>query len=269
MRKQMGLTRVDVVVALACVALVLAQAAVLNAGGRERSKKEVCMANLRMLTAAWKAYADDNSGKLVNGGQPWSNISKPTEPYWYTPLPPVPVTDEVGTFPTTRFDWDLTLPYAERVSLLKRGALYGYVQNLDIYRCPEADKITHRSYIISTAMNGAWTAMGGECFPVSRVAKNTAQIVKPDEKIVFLDEKIITPDAFMFPALVTCQLVDKLNVTHENGSNFAFADGHAEYHQWECPSTITWALGGNPPVVSDTCFRTKDRAWLQNAIWGD
>ena len=69
MRKQAGLTRIDVAVALACVALVLAQAGVINAGGRERSKREVCMANLRTLTAAWQVYADDNAGKIVNGGQ--------------------------------------------------------------------------------------------------------------------------------------------------------------------------------------------------------
>ena len=35
MKKQEGLTRIDVAIALACLALVLAQAAVLNAGGRE------------------------------------------------------------------------------------------------------------------------------------------------------------------------------------------------------------------------------------------
>jgi prepilin-type processing-associated H-X9-DG protein len=275
MRKQTGLTRIDAAVALACIALVLAQAAVLNAGGRERSKKEVCLANMRMLTAAWQMYANDNAGKIVNGGQPWSNNPTPKEPYWCTPLPPVPMTDEVGTFPITRFDWDITpaysgvaLPYAERVSLLKRGALYGYVQNPDIYRCPEADKTAHRSYVMPTSMNAAWT-FDPICFPSVKVAKSTGQIVKPNEKIVFLEEKTITPDAFMFPASVTCGLFDRLSITHDSGANFAFADGHAKYHRWECQSTITWASGGNPPSPSDTCFTTKDWAWLQNAIWGN
>jgi prepilin-type processing-associated H-X9-DG protein len=269
MNTNKGLTRIDAIIAVACIALVLAQAAVLNAGGRERSKREICLANLRTLTAAWKMYADDNGGKLVNGGQPWSNNPPIKEPYWCTPLPPLAATDEVGTFPTTRFDWDFTLPYAERVSLLKRGALYGYVQNPDIYRCPEADKTAHRSYIIPTSMNAAWANGDQSCFPVSKVAKSTSQIVKPNERIVFMEEKTITPDAFMFPALATCQLVDKLSVTHNSGTNFAFADGQAEYHRWECQSTITWASGGNPPSPSDTCFTTKDLAWVQNAIWGN
>jgi prepilin-type processing-associated H-X9-DG protein len=272
MRKQTGLTRVDAAVALACIALVLAQAAVLNAGGRERSKKEVCLANLRMLTAAWQMYADDNAGKIVNGGQPWSGNGSlhPTEPYWCTPLPPVAATDEVGTFPTVRFDWDNTLPYAERVSLLKRGAIYGYVQNPDIYRCPEADKTAHRSYVMPTSMNAAWT-FDPTCFPSVKVAKSTGQIVKPNERIVFMEEKPISPDAFMFPALVTCPLLDRLGVTHGSGANFAFADGHAEFHQWECQTTIRWCKGeiSSTTVAADTCFQTKDRAWVQNAIWGE
>ena len=54
MRK--GLTRVDAAVALACVALILAQAGVINAGGRERAKREVCLANLRSLVNAWQTY---------------------------------------------------------------------------------------------------------------------------------------------------------------------------------------------------------------------
>ncbi|MGD0571696.1 MAG: hypothetical protein ABSB11_01595 [Sedimentisphaerales bacterium] len=268
MNTNKGLTRADAIIVVTCVALVLAQAGAINPSGRERSKKEVCLANLRMLTAAWKMYADDNGGKLVNGGQPWGNFPSPTEPYWCTPLPPVPATDEIGTFPTTRFDWNMSLPYAERVSLLKRGALYGYVQNPDIYRCPEADKDMHRSYIISTSMNAAWSIGDQACFPSSKVAKITGQIAKPNERIVFMEEKILSPDAFMFPALTSCVLVDRLSVTHGSGTNFAFADGHTEYHQWQCQSTITWASGGASPAM-DNCFQTKDGAWVQNAVWGD
>jgi prepilin-type processing-associated H-X9-DG protein len=271
MNANKGLTRVDAIIALACVALFLAQAAVLNAGGRERSKKEVCMANLRMLTAAWKAYADDNAGNLVNGGQAPANLVR--DAYWCTPRPPVPATDEVGTFPTVRYDWDITLPYAERVSLLKRGALYKYCQDVTVFRCPEADKNMHRSYVMPTSMNAAWTNSGGTQipgFPLDRVAKNTGQIARPNERIVFLEEKIISPDAFELPInFPLTPLCDAPNIMHGNGINFGFVDGHAEYHQWECQSTIVWASGGYSPSPTDSCFMTKDYAWLRNAIWGE
>jgi prepilin-type processing-associated H-X9-DG protein len=117
-------------------------------------------------------------------------------------------------------------------------------------------------------MNAAWSIGDQACFPSSKVAKITGQIAKPNERIVFMEEKILSPDAFMFPALTSCVLVDRLSVTHGSGTNFAFADGHTEYHQWQCQSTITWASGGASPAM-DNCFQTKDGAWVQNAVWGD
>jgi prepilin-type processing-associated H-X9-DG protein len=262
MRKRAGLTRIDAAVALACVALVLAQAAVLNAGGRERAKREVCLANLRTLTAAWKMYADDNAGKLVNGGQAPSNISPPvTEPYWCT-WQPTPVVQ------TAAYDWNFALSYEDRVEKMRQGALYKYVANVEIYRCPEADKNMHRSYIMPTSMNAWWQGGGAAGYPVSKVAKNTGQIVKPNERIVFLEEKRITPDAFQLPInFPTTGLCDRVDVVHGNGANFGFADGHAEYHQYECQSTIAWALG--VPAPTDICFRDKDYRWLKNAAWGE
>jgi prepilin-type processing-associated H-X9-DG protein len=264
MRRKTGFTRIDAVFVLACIILVLWQAAVINAAGRERSKRELCLANLRMLTAAWQTYAADNNGKIVNGGQtPFNSV---TEPFWCTPLPPVPATDEVGTFPTTRFDWDLTLPYAERVSLLKRGALYGYVQNLDIYRCPEADKDMHRTYIIPVSMNAACMVCG---YPGNGpVVKNSAQIARPAERIAFLEEKRLSPDAFQFPySSNPYWWLDKPSITHLNGANFGFADGHAEYHRWQCEATIKWIECDScqPPGVSQC---PNDVQWMSNGVWG-
>ena len=64
----------DAIIVVVCVALVLAQAGVINAGGRNIAKREVCLANLRTLTAAWQMYAQDNAGKFPvgwNGGTMW------------------------------------------------------------------------------------------------------------------------------------------------------------------------------------------------------
>ncbi len=294
MNANKGLTRTDAIIVVACVALVLAQAAVLNAGGRERSKREVCLSNLRTLTAAWQMYANDNTGKIVNGGQALgNNYSGVTEPFWCTPLcnpaHPLPTTDEVGTgWPAIRYDWDLTLPYAERVSLLKRGALYGYVQNPDIYRCPEADKTAHRSYVAPASMNAYCDLCG---YPSNApVVKSLGQIAKPNERIVFLEEKKISPDAFQFPYSATADpywTSDLPNITHGNGANYGFADGHAEYFQWKCQSTLNLcqiiASGGTVTPAQLTAARSQadaekcgggntyngDAKWVENAVWGD
>jgi hypothetical protein len=67
MNANKGLTRVDAIIVVASIALVLAQAGVINAGGRERTKLDVCLANLRSLVNAWQSYSGDNSGKIPVG----------------------------------------------------------------------------------------------------------------------------------------------------------------------------------------------------------
>ena len=64
MKERMSITKCDLVVAAVCLFFVLANARILTAGGRERSKLDVCMANLRVLTAVWNLYADENEDKI-------------------------------------------------------------------------------------------------------------------------------------------------------------------------------------------------------------
>ena len=206
-----------------------------------------------------------------------------TEPYWCTPLPPLAADDEVGTgWPTTRYDWDLSLPYEERVSLMKRGALYRYCPNVKSYRCPEADKTMHRTYDIIESMNAQWPyhAEGD-------VAKRIGQIKKSKERIVFLEERKISGDTFIFlyktDDTTAAHLYwdgDMPNVMHGNGANFGFADGHADYHGWQCASTLDMARRppSLPPLLgtdydpywtrAQTECKNVDAKWMENAVWG-
>jgi len=57
-------------------------------------------------------------------------------------------------------------------------------------------------------------------------------------------------------------LMDKPGVSHKKGSNFAFADGHAETHQWLDPRTIT--APRDPKVLPGN----RDLVWLQgHSTW--
>ena len=73
---------------------------------------------------------------------------------------------------------------------------------------------------------------------------------------------------------------------HGNGANFGFADGHAEYFQWKCPSTLAMcqivASGGTVPAAQLAAFKSQadadncgggniyngDAKWVENAVWG-
>jgi prepilin-type N-terminal cleavage/methylation domain-containing protein/prepilin-type processing-associated H-X9-DG protein len=263
-----GFTLVELLVVIAIIALLMAVLLPALSKARTQAKRIVCLSGLKQLTLAWMAYADNFDGKIVNGGQ---NPFNTPEPYWCTSI-------HTTTDPGWDWDWHINgfdgysgppLTYEQRIAKLKGGALFRYCQNVKSYRCPEAAKDMHRTYIIPTPMNALWTGGGATCFPPSKIFKRIGQIKKTADRVVFFEERQISPDSFVLPIEVTCTFNDPVNIMHGNGGNFGFADGHAEYHQYVCPATITWALGGPPPAPTDTCFVTKDYKWLKYAVWGE
>lgn len=276
--KEKGFTLVELLVVIAIIALLMGILLPALSKARTHAKRIVCLSGLKQLVIGWMAYAENNDGKLVNGGE----LPEPAkETYWCTPHTPVPLADETGTYTsTTRHDWDLDLPYAERVSLLKRGALFKYCPNVKSYRCPEADKNMHRTYGMPESMNARW---GNPPFhPEGVVAKTISQIKKASERVVFLEEKRISGDTIIFPYTTISISAywdgDYPNVMHGDGANFGFADGHIEYHRWQCRTTLDLAkardLGQN---VNFTTYQNNpitvqcgnaDGKWMENAVWG-
>jgi hypothetical protein len=293
MRKQMGLTRVDAAVALACIALVLAQAAVLNAGGRERSKREVCLANLKTLTAAWQIYADDNAGNLVNGA-PFSPGGSPLS--GTCPAPPAGLGNQVKAIvpPSTNIFYPIhknELPwigpawafsgvnwYSDRYQseclqkvAIDTGSLWKYVGDYNIYRCPDSNSNILVTYSVIDSMNGK-TQYSTKNNDTTLLIKNMDQIANPAKRIVFIEEGYPGPDSY---AVYNYQAVwfDLPPVRHEAGVCVSFADGHSAYHKWKGSETIacgkltanTYNLTTCTPV---SCDGKNDLYWVQIGCWG-
>jgi len=274
MKKQTGLTKVDVAVALACVALVLGQAGIINAGGRERSKKEVCLANLRMLTAAWKVYADDNAGKIVNGAPMGTGDFCPGCPagpeYMRKAKAPTdPADDHYKEMPWIGPAYGATTDCSKKCAI-DTGALWKYVNDYNIYRCPVGNKGEMITYAMMDGMNGmprSGTKAAGVWM------KNISQITKPASRFVFIDEGKVSPDSYGVyynegASAASEKWFDLPPVRHEAGACVSFADGHSAYHKWKAKETITIGSGGAYNVSPTTCAGKNDLYWVQTGCWG-
>jgi prepilin-type processing-associated H-X9-DG protein len=278
-RKLKGLTRIDVAVALACIAFILAEASILNAGGRERSKRELCLANLRMLTAAWQTYSNDNSGKVPVGDvyYSWAFPSPPlsTGPQrawreWPHPfphsMPPTYTTNYSAAYPMgssiTQAAWE---------HATAEGTMWKYVGDYNIYRCPDSDKNAYVSYSMSQSMNTDSRAVPIGTPRVTLIN----QIIKPDERFVFLDTGVAKRGAFYVRyndnSSSNHRWADLPPMRHEQGTTFVFADGHAIYRKWTDPHAIeatkhAWD-GQGWANADDKC--DCDLRWMTKITWGN
>jgi len=277
MRNRTGLTRVDLIVVVACVVFVLANVPVIIAAGRGRAKLEVCLANLRNLADAWQMHANDNDGKIPSGDV-WYSWAFPISSggpqlawfEWPHPsphsMPPSATTNYTSAFtcypnPCSQAAWQ---------HAIAEGKLGKYTRDLKIYRCPVGRKNDGVTYSMSQAMN----TYPGSAGPgsVSRTISLINQIIRPAERLVFLDAGYAKRGAFFVPfdgsggANRPGKWYDPPPVPHNVGTTFVFADGHAIYRKWTDPHTLAAVDLGWGQGTVDYC--DCDLRWITKATWG-
>jgi prepilin-type processing-associated H-X9-DG protein len=286
MNANKGLTRVDVIIAVACVALVLAQAGIINAGGRERTKLELCLANLRSLVNAWQTYSSDNSGKIPVGDVYYSWTFPTSLFQGISPVPPGPQLAWVE-FPhhiphsmpptiTTNYTGAYTsssssITQAVWEHAIAEGTMWKYVGDYNIYRCPDGDKGYRVTYYMAHSM-ATYPNSGGTTTQPSPQLTNTNQIIRPAERFVFLDVGSIKGGAFFVPYSTSGssqpgRWYDLPPMRHSQGTTFSFADGHTEYRKWTDPHTLAAAASGQwGGGTIDYC--DCDLRWMTKVTWG-
>jgi prepilin-type N-terminal cleavage/methylation domain-containing protein/prepilin-type processing-associated H-X9-DG protein len=254
MRRTTGFTLIELLVVIAIIAVLMAILMPALNRAREQGKRSTCLSNLKQLTLAWIMYADENDDNLVNGDTGEYSIH-PKETPWVLR------------------DWSSGMSEEQKIDAIKNGALWPYVKNLHLYKCPTVSKIVRssaqevimRTYSVSDSMNCKdWPDMGAEMY------KKRIDIENPAYRIVFLDDGGTTPSAL---GGWTCyvkqeQWWDPPPVRHGDGTTFSFADGHSEYHKWKDPRTIEFGKRVPPTAFSGTQAGNEDIQWAAVAMWG-
>ena len=203
------------------------------------------MSNLKQLMLAWVLYADDHDQRIVNsctvsgtGGH------SPSESCWlYFYNEPAEQT---------------------RIDGVKRGALFPYVNDLKLYKCPTGIRGEVNTYGIVDAMNGE---MAYQSVPKSVYIRSKTEIERPGERFVFVDEGQTTTQSWTVPYAQE-RWWDPPPVRHGNGCNWGFADSHVEYWKWRDNRTIQ--LGRREGNWNDlvTAKGNEDLYRVQKAAWG-
>jgi len=256
MRTRKAFTLIELLVVIAIIAILMAVLMPALKRAREGGKRASCLSNLKQLTLAWSMYADENDDRLVNGATGFSNATTS----WGTHAKELSWID--GFHPN---DYD-----AQKQDI-RRGALFPYLRNDDIYQCPTGRRGQALTYSIMFSMNAVnhpWV----QGVKGAHVKKRTEIVPNLASRLVLIDEGYMTSDAYAVYYHLE-QWFDNPPVRHGDGATVSFADGHVEHWRWRGTETIKHARdfeNRDPQVgwVPQTDQGFQDLYKTQRGCWG-
>ena len=265
MRRLKGFTLVELLVVIAIISLLVSILLPALNKVKEQAKNLVCATNLKGLVVAWTTYASSYDGQLCGAdtyrGSAWESIGGGYKWSWvWAPW------DNASDSPSTN-----TSPsYDERIEGIKRGILWPYTNNVNLYHCKN-DKINFRSYSIPDSLNGSWAkespnSSSNPNIDWERIHTRIETINRPVETYAFLEEndwRGYNRGSYCLSSN-NVSWWDPLAVKHSGGlSSFGFVDGHAEQRKWQ-DETVEMFL--NPisfMMVPRSPGGIKDLEWMQ------
>jgi len=238
MSKTKGFTLIELLVVIAIIALLLALLIPVLRSAREAGQRAVCLSNLRQLTLAWTAYAEEHDGQIVNGG----------------------AFGEASAGRLTLKGWAgrAFLPRnsrtrAELIEHYDKGALWPWIKDIDICRCPRGHKGHALTYATVPSANGV--NVDGTYVPGSsgnelkesgiRVGDTVLRLTRltditnpgAGQRAVFIDYGQVESH-FYVQYLYPTWKYSPAPIHHRDGTTLSMADGHAEYWKWKSRETI-------------------------------
>ncbi len=246
-------TLIELLVVIAIIAVLMAVLMPTLSRAREQGKRAVCFAHIKQMGLSWVLYADENDQKIVNGctvGGTEGHDDK-TEPCW------------LYFHNNASYDTE-----EERIDGIKRGAMWPYVGSLKMYKCPTGIRGEANTYGIFDSMNGAITSLVSQSSVPRKVfVKSRARIKRPGERAVFIDEGKTSTQSYTIHYNKPTWW-DGVPLRHGEGTNFSFADGHAEYWKWMDIRTVKFARQEGDWQSLREAPGNPDIHRVQRAAWG-
>jgi len=235
-----GFTLIELLVVLALIAVLAAMLLPVLNQARARAQGFQSVNNTRQLVLAWFLYSDDHNGRLTY------NLAGPLDgksPAIKTNL----------NWVNNKLTWELDSDNTNTATLTE-ASLGLYANRVtQIYRCP-ADRVLSaeqrkagwqhrvRSYSMNAMVGdaGELTSSGANQNNPSYVQFfRITDIPRPSDIFVFVEEHPDSiNDGYYLNKFYENQWNDLPASDHNGTAPFAFADGHAQLHRWQSPSTI-------------------------------
>ena len=277
-------TLIELLVVIAIIAILAAILMPVLHSAEVRAQRIACLSNQRQLGFAWQIYADENNGVLVVNA---NNVAQNNG-----------VVGWVNDIMQWDFPFNLPWPQNYSISNLLNTALLGpYTKDPGIYHDP-ADTYNAvkgprvRSYSMNSQMGGAIVATfnqqgdvvnqwgGSENWKMFSKQSDLINNPAPCNAWVFIDEHPDSiNDGLFWVDMNNSDTIpggdelwkDYPASNHGASGALAFADGHAETHQWTEPfnSTVPSGIRNIPVTQRDNGKITdlKSAAPYEDLIW--